>query len=137
MDTEELRHIIRLLKEEGLSEITIWDKDKRITVRQGGQITEPVAAHGRHIEERESAEEEAFTLNSPLLGTFYSRPSPDEESFVSEGDDVAPGDTLCIIEAMKVMNEIKAEVAGKLKKILIDDGKPVQYGQPLFLFEHT
>lgn len=136
MDTEELRRIIRILKEEGLSEITVWDKDRRITVRQGGQIVEPTASRAT-MRATDDDEEGSFTVNAPLLGTFYLRSGPDEESFVREGDDVAPGDTLCIIEAMKVMNEIKAEAAGKLKKVLIDEGKPVQYGQPLFVFEQT
>jgi acetyl-CoA carboxylase biotin carboxyl carrier protein len=135
VDTEELRRIIRILKEEGLSEITVWNKDRRITVRQGGQIAESAAL--RDTARATAGDEGSFTVNAPLLGTFYLRSGPDEESFVSEGDEVAPGDTLCIIEAMKVMNEIKAEAAGKLKKILIDDGKPVQYGQPLFVFEQT
>jgi acetyl-CoA carboxylase biotin carboxyl carrier protein len=74
-------------------------------------------------------------ITAPLLGTFYSRPSPDDEPFVSEGDQINPGDTLCIIDSMKVMNEIKAEFPGRVSKILVEDGDSVQYGQPLFLLD--
>ncbi len=129
---EELREIIRLLKEEGLIEITVWEGDRRITVRRA-----PAAAPVPGGEEPASMEEEpgTFVLTAPLVGTFYLRPSPDDPPFVEQGAAVAPGDTVGIIEAMKVLNEIKAERAGKLRRVLAADGEPVEYGQPLFLFE--
>ena len=134
MEFEELKKIITLLKEEGLSEITLWEGQRRITVRQEGvavtraQTAQPVSAS-------HAQDEATFTVSAPLVGTFYSRPSPEAEPFAEEGAQVEPGDTLCIIEAMKVMNEIKAERAGRLRQILIEDGEAVQYGQPLFLLE--
>ncbi len=134
MEIEELKQIIGLLKEEGLSEITIWEGERRITVRQGG-ISSPVSAPQTKTEEEVREEEGTFTFTAPLLGTFYSRPAPEEEPFVHPGDAVKIGDILCIIEAMKVMNEINAEVSGRVKEILVKDGEGVEYGQPLFRFE--
>lgn len=72
------------------------------------------------------------TVNSPMVGTFYRSSGPNEKPFVNVGDSVDDGSTVCIIEAMKVMNEIKAEVSGVIARVLVEDGKPVQYGQPLF-----
>jgi acetyl-CoA carboxylase biotin carboxyl carrier protein len=134
VEIEELKQIIGLLKEEGLSEITIWEGERRITVRQGG-ISQSVAAPQPKTEEEIREEEGTFTFAAPLLGTFYSRPDPEEEPFVHPGDAVKVGDTLCIIEAMKVMNEINAEVPGRVKEILVEDGEGVEYGRPLFTFE--
>lgn len=132
MDIEELKRIIRLLKEEGLSEITLWDGDIRITVRQGGMA--PAAPAPQAMEELQQ-EEETFTVAAPLIGTFYRRPSPEEDPFVEEGAQVEAGETLCVIEAMKVMNEIKAEEPGRLRRILVENGAAVEYGQALFLIE--
>ncbi|HDL85341.1 MAG TPA: acetyl-CoA carboxylase biotin carboxyl carrier protein [Candidatus Acetothermia bacterium] len=134
MDLEELQQIIRLLKEEGLTEITVSNGDKRITVRrEGDNRLLPRAAESEPGTEEQ--DKDANVITAPLLGTFYSRPSPEDDPFVSEGDQISPGDTLCIIDAMKVMNEIKAEFAAKIVKALVEDGDPVQYGQPLFRFE--
>ena len=141
MDMQELKDIIRLLKEEGLTEITVSDGDQRVTVKRDFQATpaqqvlqtpsidttpQPVVSE---LPERD------FQLMAPLVGTFYLRPSPDDEAFVSIGDVVQAGDTVCIIEAMKVMNEIKAETPGRVRQALLDDGAVVEFGQPLFLFE--
>ena len=138
MDLKELQQVIDLLKEEGLTEITVWNADKRITVRRDGSISQSLAggepvAHAAEADENDSAN----VITAPLLGTFYCRPSPEDEPFVTEGDEVSPGDTVCIIDAMKVMNEIKAESSARIKKILVEDGDPVQYGQPLFLLERA
>lgn len=136
MDLEELQRIIALLKEEDLTEITVSDGEKTITVRRDVRARTPSA--GEQAPER--AEEQIAAddvITAPLLGTFYSRPNPDEEPFVSEGDVVSAGDTLCIIDAMKVMNEIKAEFSAKIVEVLVEDGEPVQYGQPLFRFERA
>jgi len=138
VDLEELQQIIHLLKEEGLTEITVWNADKRITVRRDGSVRpsspggEPTL-HGVEAGENDSAD----VITAPLLGTFYSRPSPEDDPFVTEGDEVSPEDTVCIIDAMKVMNEIKAESSARIKKVLVEDGDPVQYGQPLFLLKRT
>ncbi len=141
MDMQELKDIIRLLKDEGLTEITIADGDERVTVKrllQGSSI--------QHVQDTPTVEEPAqdtptelpereFSLTAPLVGTFYRRPSPDDEPFVAAGDRVQVGDTICIIEAMKVMNEIKAEAPGIVRQALLDDGAIVEFGQPLFIFE--
>ena len=141
MDMQELKDIIRLLKDEGLTEITIADGDERVTVKcllQGSSI--------QHVQDTPTVEapaqdrptelpEREFSLTAPLVGTFYRRPSPDDEPFVAAGDRVQVGDTICIIEAMKVMNEIKAEAPGIVRQALLDDGAIVEFGQPLFTFE--
>lgn len=132
VDLQELQQIILLLKEEDLTEITVWNGDSRITVRRDSCVRTPVAGNQAH---EGGQEHPADMITAPLLGTFYSRPSPDDEPFVSEGEEIAPGDTLCVIDSMKVMNEITAEVPGRISKILVKDGDPVQYGQPLFLLD--
>jgi len=131
MDLEELKRLIHLLKDESLTEITLWHGDERITVRQS--TTQP---NRTDLEPPKEAPLESgmFTENAPLVGTFHRRPSPDAPPFVAEGTQVGPGDTLCIIEAMKVMNEIQAQRPGRLERILVEDGRTVEYGQPLFLF---
>lgn len=138
MELDQLQQIIRLLKAEGLSEITVCEGDQRITVKQDfSSVTArppapaAPAEPGRPVEEAE----DAFTLTAPLVGTFYRRPTPDAEPFVSPGGIVSPGDTLCLIEAMKVMNEINAVEAGRVRRVLADDGEAVEYGQPLFVFD--
>ena len=141
MEMDDLREIIRLLKAEGLTEITVCEGDNRITIRRdpaGGAVpaagvpaVTPVAAEPGALEIPEGT----FAVTAPLVGTFYSRPSPDHDPFVVAGGAVQPGDTICIIEAMKVMNEVKAERAGRLREVLVEDGAPVEYGQILFAFD--
>jgi acetyl-CoA carboxylase biotin carboxyl carrier protein len=141
VELDQLQQIIRLLKAEGLSEITVCEGDQRITVKQelAGAAVRP-SSPSIHVEPETPipGEEEAngtFAVSAPLVGTFYRRPSLDAEPFVSPGDVVNPGDTLCLIEAMKVMNEINAEEAGRVRRVLADDGEAVEYGRPLFVFE--
>ncbi len=141
MELDQLRQIIDLLKAEGLTEITVSEGDQRITVKQdlhGVTVRSiPAAAPAEPEAPAEAAEEpdDTFALSAPLVGTFYRRPSPDVEPFVSPGDVVNAGDTICFIEAMKVMNEINAEEAGRVRRVLVDDGEAVEYGQSLFLFD--
>ena len=141
VDLEELQKVIRLLKEEGLTEITVSDGEKTITVRRDVNVRTPATVGEQVVEGAEEQVEpdaaDADVITAPLLGTFYCRPNPEEEPFVTEGDVVSAGDTLCIIDAMKVMNEIKAEFPAKILKVLVEDGEPVQYGQPLFRFERA
>jgi biotin carboxyl carrier protein len=137
VDIERLQRIIKLLKDEGLSEITISEGETRITVRRDAAPVEaarpvpPAPANG----ESPVGDDGRFTLTAPLVGTFYRRPSPEDEPFVRPGDLVEPGTTVGIIEAMKVMNEIKAEQPGRLVRAMVDDGDPVEYSQILFIFE--
>ncbi len=86
-------------------------------------------------EASEQPSENEFVVRAPIVGTFFRRPGPDEEPFVDVGDDVSQGAVLCIIEAMKLMNEIECEVQGRVKKILVEDAQPVEYDQPLFVIE--
>ena len=143
MEMEQLREIIRLLKEEGLTEITLSDGDERITVKceRGTTILAPAASSMPPAPEAPGEpsplpdEPGVFGLQAPLVGTFFRRPSPDADPFISPGDIVAAGDTVCIIEAMKVMNEIVAEAPGRVRRILVEDGDPVEFDQALILFE--
>ncbi len=141
MELDQLQQIIELLKREGLSEITVWEGDQRITVKReqaAGPMPAPPASEVAEAPPTEGVAGEAedtFTLDAPLVGTFYRRASPDAEPFAAPGDVVRPGDTVCVIEAMKVMNEINAEEAGRVRRILVDDGDPVEYGQALLVFE--
>ncbi len=133
METERLRELVRLLKEEALTEITICEGEERITVRQAAPGSGEASSLDRT--HRDAADESAITLTAPLVGTFYARPSPDDEPFVAPGDIVQPGDVIGIIEAMKVMNEVRAEESGRLRRVLAQEGAAVEYGQPLFVFE--
>ena len=138
---QELKDIIRLLKEEGLTEITVSDGDQRVTVKRvvqatpGQQIPQMLSIDATGQPIASDLSEREFQLTAPLVGTFYCRPSPDDEPFMSIGNIVQAGDTVCIIEAMKVMNEIKAEAPGRVRQTLLDDGAAVEFGQPLFVFE--
>lgn len=158
MDLEQIKELLKLVAESGVSEVEIEDEDFRMVVRTGaapaaaaGQptavvhqlspakaespegpstgegdvppaTTDPSAANGR-------------VLRAPIVGTYYAAPSPDAEPFVQVGDVVKPGDVLCIIEAMKLMNEIEAEVGGTIREILVENAQPVQYDEPLFVVE--
>lgn len=95
------------------------------------QVKEVTSSEQVHIEENVK-EEQGKIIKSPMVGTFYIKPSPTAQAFVEVGKDIKVGDTLCIIEAMKLMNEIESEYAGKITEILVNDGEPVEYGTPLF-----
>lgn len=138
VEIEQLREIIKILKDEGLTEITLCDGDERITVkREGGTTIVSPAVPGASTSEPTMPPEEpgTFSLSAPLVGTFFRRPSPDADPFVSPGAIVDAGDTVCIIEAMKVMNEIKAEAPGRVRRVLAEDGDAVEFGQALIVFE--
>jgi acetyl-CoA carboxylase biotin carboxyl carrier protein len=141
VELDQLQQIIQLLKAEGLTEITVCEGDQRITVKQdlsGAAVrpaSPPVLVEPEAPAEGLEDSQDTLTLTAPLVGTFYCRPAPDAEPFVSPGDIVSPGDTLCLIEAMKVMNEINAEEAGRVRQVLAEDGEAVEYGQPLLVFD--
>lgn len=144
---KELKDIVRLLKDEGLTEITVSDGDQRVTVKRALQAavdpsavpaqdsSQVVSAVAPNPSDASQLPEGEFHLTAPLVGTFYRRPAPEDDPFVVAGNIVQPGDTICIIEAMKVMNEIKAEAPGRVRQALLDDGAVVEFGQPLFIFE--
>ncbi|MCR4560470.1 MAG: acetyl-CoA carboxylase biotin carboxyl carrier protein [Bacteroidales bacterium] len=106
--------------------------------QQMGQPVQAAATTTTPIEYRQETKEDdkkLLTIKSPMVGTFYRRPSPDKPIYVNVGDEVTKGKVLCVIEAMKLFNEIESEVSGKIAKILVEDGSPVEFDQPLFLVE--
>jgi len=143
----DVQRLVDLLRQHELSELEVEQKGLRIRVRrgQGGDVVYaemPRQAASAQPEAVEAAEPEIdpnslVTVTSPIVGTFYRSPSPDADSYVEEGDIVKKGQVLCIVEAMKLMNEIEAETDGKIHKILAETSKPVEYGQPLFLIDPT
>lgn len=147
MDLSELKGIISLMQKSDLTEIEIEIQDLKLKLARPGkaQSLQEVPAYREVVPSRvaESASPEPVSpsskedpigdsFNSPMVGTFYRKPSPDDAAFVQVGDHVKKGDALCIIEAMKVMNEIQADFAGEIIDILEEDGSSVEYGQPLF-----
>lgn len=153
MDFKQIQELIKIINKSNIGEISVEDKDFKITIRQKEEhITQVVsspssqqffappaqAAEPGHEKVKSPVEPKAdnlLTIKSPMIGTFYRRASPDKPLFVEVGDEVTVGKVVCIIEAMKLFNEIESEVSGKIVKILADDASPVEYDQPLFLVE--
>ena len=163
MDIKDIRRIIEMMKQNELCEFELQDEGFRIAIKRknGGDsqivVSPPqaqmmVPAHMAHVapapaapaapaeaapaDGGEDVVEDGFTrITSPMVGTFYRASVPDSEPFVSVGTDIEEGAVVCIVEAMKVMNEIKAETSGVVRKILVENGSPVQFGQALFLVE--
>lgn len=142
MDLEEVKSLIDIISETDVTEIDVEEDDFKIKIKRGyQQVDFKQADTTRHVQaphtpsgedEEESSKEE---IVAPMVGTFYRAPSPDADPFVEIGDIVNPGDTLCIIEAMKLMNEIEVETRGKIVEILVENSEPVEYGEPLFIIE--
>ena len=161
MDLDHLRDILQLVAESGVSEVEIEEEDLRIVVRKhppaaaapypqmtyayapGGPVQGPGSvpspsqggAAAPAPADPEPAASSAKEVRAPIVGTFYRSSSPEADPFVKEGDTVSKGDILCIIEAMKLMNEIEAEFSGTVKKILVENATPVEFDQPLFMIE--
>ncbi len=137
---DKLEKIIALLKEHDLAEIEVQVGEELIRVR-AKESTGVVVSHSSTLAPPEAVSSSSggqsagnlVEVTAPMVGTFYRAPAPDAEPFVKEGDKVEVGQVLCIIEAMKLMNEIKSEVSGVVEKILVENGQPVEYGQVLFL----
>ena len=133
MDLRKLKKLIDLVEESGIAEIEVTEGEEKVritrsTVAQTVYAPAPVAA-------APAAPAPAAAQKSPMVGTFYRAASPSSPAFVEVGQTVKAGDTLCIIEAMKLMNEIEAEKSGVIKEILVENGTPVEYGEPLFIIE--
>jgi len=124
MDLEEIKKLCALMREEDLVELTVEEGGRRITLRR--------ALAPRVAPEAPPKKEEGIIVRSPVVGTFWIRPAPGEPPFVKIGDVVQPGQVLCIVEAMKVMNEVRAEAPGVVEEIFVEEGEAVEYGQPLF-----
>ncbi len=145
MDMAQIRELIKTVETSDVSEVQIEEGELKITVRKGGvpvrvEKAAGTAAPTTEAASRTGAEAESYpdhwkAVKAPMVGTFYRSPSPGAEAFVEEGSEFAPGQTLCILEAMKLMNEITAEDKGVVKKILIEDGNPVEFSEVLFLYE--
>ncbi|KPK15392.1 MAG: hypothetical protein AMJ62_09350 [Myxococcales bacterium SG8_38] len=145
MDLDQLRELIRLLDESGLTEIEVEHDDDRIRVRRepapivsaatAASLTPGAPGAGPLPAEAGTSEEAGTYVTSPFVGTFYRSPSPESDPFVEVGDVIRPGQVLCIVEAMKLMNEIEAEVEGTIAEVLVENGKPVEYGDRLFRIE--
>jgi acetyl-CoA carboxylase biotin carboxyl carrier protein len=158
MDFKQIQELIKMVNKSNIGELTIEQKDFKVTIKQKEEhITQVVQGQAQAMPmqsmpqqagggqsagsgqpEKPKSEAPAsnlVTIKSPMIGTFYRRPSPDKPIFVEVGDSVIPGAIVCIIEAMKLFNEIESEVKGKIVKVLVDDASPVEYDQPLFLVE--
>lgn len=140
MEIDDLKELITLLKDTDIAELQIEKDGTKIRIRRHAIIS-PLEVQPKHIKPVEitkEAEEEVqrlVTVTSPIVGTFYRSPSPDAPPFVDVGTKVKKGQVLCIIEAMKLMNEIESDVDGVVVRILVENGQPVEYGEPLFLIE--
>ena len=136
---EDLKEIITLFSKSNLSELVIESGENKLILKRRDNVVNIISEKEvkKEQEERESSvkEEEGVYITAPLVGVFYRSPAPGAPPFVEEGDLVEPGQTVCIIEAMKLMNEIKSHVRGRVKKILVDNGQAVEFGQKLFLIE--
>ncbi len=139
-DVKRIRRLVELMNEHELAEIDLRQADQRIRLRKGGEplvVSTPATTPASHpasgAEGRATTTEEHLAIvKSPMVGTFYSSASPEAPPFVKVGDHVGPTTTVCIIEAMKVFNEIPAEVSGQVVAVLVENGEPVEFGQPLF-----
>jgi acetyl-CoA carboxylase biotin carboxyl carrier protein len=147
MDLRKLKKLIDLVEESGIAELEITEGEEKVKIVKGGVIAmqaapapvmhaaAAVAASQPPAAAAPAAEpvQEGHVVKAPMVGTFYRSPSPDAKAFVELGQAVKEGDTICIIEAMKLMNEIEADAGGTVKAILVENGQPVEYGQPLFI----
>lgn len=154
MDIKQIQDLIKFVAKSGVNEVAIEEKDFKITIKTSQEPTYvtasvPVAAPAPAVPQAAPAPQvqavaeaapaddtsKYLTIKSPMIGTFYRSPSPDKPVFVNVGDEIGSGNVVCIIEAMKLFNEIESEISGKIVKVLVDDAQPVEYDQPLFLVE--
>lgn len=152
MDLRKLKKLIDLVEESGISELELTEGEEKVRISRAmpamaaapvqyvqAPAAAPVAAPASSAPapvpaaEAAPAQIEGHVVKSPMVGTFYRSPSPDAKAFVNIGDSVTAGQTLCIIEAMKLLNEIEADASGVIKAILVENGQPVEYGEPLFI----
>lgn len=162
MDIKQIQDLIKFVAKSGVNEVAIEEKDFKITIKTNQEPTyvtatvpspvalpqQPVAAATPAVTAANTTTPAApasstpaaepsnlITVKSPMIGTFYRASGPDKPIFVNVGDEIAPGKVLCIVEAMKLFNEIESEVSGKIVKILVNDAEPVEFDQPLFLVD--
>lgn len=158
MNLKDIQNLIKFVAKSGTSEVKLEMEDVKISIKNTVEKTETTIVHQAPMatgqpmmhapmpiqesapvaaptESNESDDSKFITVKSPIIGTFYRKPSPDKDVFVNVGDTINVGDTVCIIEAMKLFNEIESEISGKVVKILVDDSSPVEFDQPLFLVD--
>lgn len=159
MNLKEIESLIKFVQNSGVSEVSLEQKDFKITIKTThGSVAAPATSHIVHVPAapvQQASQQVATPINvnakdggsasgdetkyivikSPMIGTFYRSPSPDKPLFVNVGDEIKQGQVLCIIEAMKLFNEIESEISGKIVKVLVDNSTPVEYDQPLFLVD--
>ena len=155
MDLKQIHELIKIINKSNIGEISIEDKDGKVTIKQKEEPAVNVTAAPSHqvyttaapsvtaapVQSAAPAAAPApkadnlITVKSPMIGTFYRRPSPDKPILAEVGSEITPGKVVCIIEAMKLFNEIESEVKGTIVKVLVEDASPVEYDQPLFLVE--
>ena len=154
MDIRKLKKLIELVEDSGIAELEITEGEESVRIGRyppvGAQPSAPPAQYyagapaqqpapaqdsGSAPAESKEEEPEGHVVRSPMVGTFYRAPSPDAKPFVDVGDRVGPSDTLCIVEAMKMLNQIEAEVSGTIAKVLVENGQPVEFDQPLFVVQ--
>ncbi len=155
MKIKEIQNLIKFVAKSGASEVSLEMEDVKITIKtndsaqpvvindtatvpQSVVLNQPVSPQPSEVQANPlPVEDESnhITIKSPIIGTFYRKPSPDKPNFVEVGDSISEGSVLCVIEAMKLFNDIESEVSGKIVKILVDDSSPVEFDQPLFLVD--
>jgi acetyl-CoA carboxylase biotin carboxyl carrier protein len=158
MELKEIQNLIKFVAKSGVNEVHVEMGETKVTIKTGGDVVQqvvtapaaievatpaaPVAAQAPAAEPAPPAPAAAtaendnhITIKSPIIGTFYRKPSPDKPNFVEAGDQVNEGDVLCVVEAMKLFNEIESEVSGTIVKVLVDDSSPVEFDQPLFIVD--
>jgi acetyl-CoA carboxylase biotin carboxyl carrier protein len=151
MDIRKVKKLIELLEESGIAELEIKEGEESVRISRYGSgapaampvqqfAAAPVAAPPASAPAESDAAEDSgipsgHIVESPMVGTYYGAPSPGQKDFVKIGDSVSEGETLCIVEAMKILNQIEADKSGTIKAILIENGQPVEFGQPLFVID--
>lgn len=156
MKIKEIKKMIKFVAKAGASEVSIETEKMKLTIKTGEKTAvqqatpviqppapaiiepkQPVVEPSSEAQQDVVSEEQSkyLTIKAPIIGTFYRKPSPEEPAFVETGDTVSEGSVLCVIEAMKLFNEIESEVSGKIVKILVEDSSPVEFDQPLFLID--
>ena len=163
MELKDIQNLIKFVAKSGASEVKLEMEDVKITIKTGSDEKETIVQHmqmpaqmpqqmaaapapapaqpvaqaaaAAPADSNNADDSKYITVKSPIIGTFYRKPSPDKDLFCEVGDSIKEGDVLCIIEAMKLFNEIESEVSGKIVKVLVDDSSPVEFDQPLFLVD--